>query len=173
MPLSGKKLFIGNLSYDWTDDQLRAHFAEQGTIALAEVARFRGRGGRSRGFGFIEMSTDTEAQTAIEKLHGSTAGGRQIIVRLAKSQEARPVKSLFRSPKAKAPVPVQKTADLRRQPPEPGNERSPRTPRAAVSETAATERERPRPHSGGVSRPRPTSEAASLSRAGHQQQKRL
>ncbi len=90
MPLSGKKLFIGNLAYDWTDDQLRAHFSEQGVVVLAEVARFRGRGGRSRGFGFVEMTTEAEAQTAIEKLHGGLAGGRQIIVRLAKSQESRP-----------------------------------------------------------------------------------
>ena len=90
MPLSGKKLFIGNLSYDWTDTELRAHFAESGNVTTAEVARFRGRGGRSRGFGFVEMASETEAQAAIEKLHGGMAGGRQIIVRLAKSQESRP-----------------------------------------------------------------------------------
>jgi len=90
MPVSGKKLFIGNLSYAWTDEELRAFFAEQGTVTTAEVARFRGRGGRSRGFGFVEMTTETEAQGAIEKLHGAMAGGRQIIVRLAKSQENRP-----------------------------------------------------------------------------------
>jgi RNA recognition motif-containing protein len=93
MPLSGKKLFIGNLSYMWTDTELRAHFAELGNVTTAEVARFRGRGGRSRGFGFVEMATETEAQTAIEKLHGGLAGGRQIIVRLAKSQENRPDRS--------------------------------------------------------------------------------
>src|ERR1019366_7512447 len=62
MPTSGKKLFIGNLSYDWTDTELRAHFSEQGSVTTAEVARFRGRGGRSRGFGFVEMASETEAQ---------------------------------------------------------------------------------------------------------------
>lgn len=89
-PLTGKKLFIGNLPYDWTDEQLKAQFAEQGTVVLAEIARFRGRGGRSRGFGFVEMTTEAEAQTAIEKLHGGMAGGRQMIVRLSRSQESRP-----------------------------------------------------------------------------------
>ncbi len=90
MPPSGRKLFIGNLSYVWTEVELRAHCAEAGAVVTAEIARFRGRGGRSRGFGFVEMATDTEAQSAIEKLHGSLAGGRQIIVHLAKSQENRP-----------------------------------------------------------------------------------
>ena len=89
-PLTGKKLFIGNLPYDWTDEQLKTQFAEQGTVVIAEIARFRGRGGRSRGFGFVEMTTDAEAQTAIEKLHGGMAGGRQMIVRLSRSQESRP-----------------------------------------------------------------------------------
>jgi len=90
MPTSGKKLFIGNLSYAWTDAELHAQFSELGTVVTAEVSRFRGRGGRSRGFGFVEMASEAEAQSAIEKLHGTLAGGRQIIVRLAKSQESRP-----------------------------------------------------------------------------------
>jgi cold-inducible RNA-binding protein len=118
MPLSGKKLFIGNLPYDWSDDQLRAHFAEQGAVTLAEVARFRGRGGRSRGFGFVEMTTENEAQTAIEKCHGGLAGGRQIIVRLAKSQESRP-------PRGNGIAP---DVAVSSEPVEPGNERVPRAP---------------------------------------------
>ncbi len=144
MPLSGKKLFIGNLAYNWTDDQLRAHFAELGVVTTAEVARFRGRGGRSHGFGFVEMATEAEAQTAIEKLNGGMAGGRQIIVRLAKSQESRPARMT-----REAPV-------------EPGNERMPRTPmsrqrperpRRAGSSPRTSERG-PSPRRLGGGRPR-------------------
>jgi RNA recognition motif-containing protein len=112
MPQSGKKLFVGNLSYAWTDDELRAHFADAGTVVTAEVARFRGRGGRSRGFGFVEMSTEAEAQTAIEKLHGTMAGGREIIVRLANSQESRPARATAAAPETNSPESI-----------EPGNER--------------------------------------------------
>jgi len=121
MPQSGKKLFIGNLSYAWTDDELRTHFAESGTVTTAEIARFRGRGGRSRGFGFVEMSTEAEAQAAIGKLHGTQAGGREIIVRLAKSQEKRPDRiiegTLAETPRQASTGPV-----------EPGNERTPSQP---------------------------------------------
>ncbi len=86
---NGKRLYIGNLPFDWTDDQLRQHFAEAGTVAVAEVARY-GRGGRSRGFGFIEMATEEECRTAVEKLHGSLAGSRKIVVRASRPKENRP-----------------------------------------------------------------------------------
>jgi cold-inducible RNA-binding protein len=137
MPLSGKKLFIGNLAYDWTDEQLRAHFVEIGTVAVAEVARFRGRGGRSRGFGFVEMGSEAEAQSAIEKLHGGMAGGRQIIVRLAKSQESRPPKPVESPAEAAAP-----SDDA----PEPGNERFPTTPAPSARQRSD------RPRRGGPAR---------------------
>lgn len=133
-PTAGKKLFIGNLSYDWADEQLRAHFAELGTVVNAEVARFRGRNGRSRGFGFVEMTSEGEAQSAIEKLHGGMAGGRQIIVRLAKSQESRPAK----------PEPDGNTLEESDRP-EPGNERFP--------PARASHPRSQRPRRGGKPRP--------------------
>ncbi len=126
IPLTGKKLFVGNLSYDWQDEQLRTHFAEQGTIVLAEVARFRGRGGRSRGFGFVEMSSEAEAQTAIEKLHGGLAGGREVIVRLAKSQESRPQQPA--APTAKESAPISESSAPAEEPIEPGNRKLPDSP---------------------------------------------
>jgi len=128
LPQSGKKLFIGNLSYAWTDTELRAHFAEQGTVTMAEIARFRGRGGRSRGFGFVEMSTEAEAQSAIEKLHGGTAGGRQIIVRLAKSQESRPPMAEAASPSTAEPSPESAAPEMRK--PEPRHQKPPSRGRA-------------------------------------------
>lgn len=83
-----KKLFIGNLPFDWTEDKLREHFAVSGQVVTAEVATF-GRSGRSRGFGFIEMSTEAETQAAIEQLHGSLAGTRKIVVRISRPRENR------------------------------------------------------------------------------------
>jgi len=128
MPTSGKKLFVGNLSYAWTDEELRAHFSELGVVAVAEIARFRGRGGRSRGFGFVEMAGEAEAQSAIEKLHGGTAGGRQIIVRLAKSQESRPPAAAFEPPPPGAAQQPERPQPSRRRAParSPRQERPPR-----------------------------------------------
>jgi quinol monooxygenase YgiN/RNA recognition motif-containing protein len=99
LPLTGKKLFIGNLPYIWTEDQLREQFAPHGTIVNAVIARFRGRGGRSRGFGFVEMTTEDEAQAAIAAMHDGLAGDRKMIVRLARDQESR-------TESAEAPAPI-------------------------------------------------------------------
>jgi hypothetical protein len=89
VPATGKKLFVGNLPFDWTDEPLRALFAGVGNVASTAIAHFRGRG-RSRGFGFVEMATEEEAKTAIEKLNGTLAGTRTIVVHLARSQASRP-----------------------------------------------------------------------------------
>jgi RNA recognition motif-containing protein len=79
-----KNLFVGNLSYDVTADQLRDFFATAGTVLEAKVIYDRYTN-RSRGFGFVEMATEAEAQEAIEKLNGQELVGRQIRV-----DEARP-----------------------------------------------------------------------------------
>ncbi|MFA5975121.1 MAG: RNA-binding protein [Elusimicrobiota bacterium] len=86
IPFSSRKIFVGNLPFDWAEEPLRALFADSGQVTAVAIARFRGRG-RSRGFGFIEMSTEAEAQAAIEKLHGSLAGNRKIVVRLSRMKE--------------------------------------------------------------------------------------
>jgi RNA recognition motif-containing protein len=83
-----KKLFVGGIPYSTTDDQLKELFAQIGTVVSASVVvdKFSGR---SRGFGFVEMSTDEEAQKAIEKLNGTEVGGRKIVVSEARSSNDR------------------------------------------------------------------------------------
>lgn len=82
------KLFIGNLDYTVTSDELKTHFADAGTVADAVVITDK-MSGRSRGFGFVEMSSEDEAKAAIEKLNGSELKGRKINVNEARPQVAR------------------------------------------------------------------------------------
>lgn len=79
------KLFIGSLSWDTTDDSLRNFFAQAGTVVSATVLTDKFTG-KSRGFGFVEMSSDEEAQKAISELNGKELDGRPIVV-----NEARPM----------------------------------------------------------------------------------
>ncbi len=80
----GKKLYVGNLSYGVTDADLEQMFAAHGTVESAQVIMDRDTG-RSKGFGFVEMKTDQEAQAAIAALNGQDSGGRALTV-----NEARP-----------------------------------------------------------------------------------
>ena len=80
----GKKLYVGNLNYDLTSEDLEQLFAAHGTVESADVIMDRGMN-RSKGFGFVEMSTDEEAQKAMEALNGHEVGGRALNV-----DEARP-----------------------------------------------------------------------------------
>ena len=84
----GKKLYVGNLSYDVTDAVLEQLFAEHGTVQSAQVIMDRDTG-RSKGFGFVEMSNDQEAQNAITGLNGQQHGGRALTVNEAKPREDR------------------------------------------------------------------------------------
>src|SRR5262245_5786568 len=79
-----KKLYVGNLSYDVTDSALEQMFQEFGEVRSAQVIMDRDTG-RSKGFGFVEMSNDHEAQAAVQALNGKQVGGRQLTV-----NEARP-----------------------------------------------------------------------------------
>ncbi|HRN70095.1 MAG TPA: RNA-binding protein [Candidatus Woesebacteria bacterium] len=79
-----KKLYVGNLLYEATDDQLRDHFSQAGNVVSAQVIRFADSG-RSKGFGFVEMETDEEAQRAAEMFNEQDFLGRKVIV-----NEARP-----------------------------------------------------------------------------------
>lgn len=74
-----KKLFVGSLPYSTTSEELEAAFAAHGTVDSAVVINDR-ETGRSKGFGFVEMSSDAEAEAAIKALDGSDMGGRSIIV---------------------------------------------------------------------------------------------
>lgn len=76
-------IYVGNLSFDTSNQQLEALFAEYGQIANAQVITDRDTG-RSRGFGFVEMADADAAQTAISALNGKDVGGRQLTVNLAK-----------------------------------------------------------------------------------------
>jgi len=83
-----KKLYVGNLSYDTSDSKLQELFEEYGTVQSAQVIMDR-ETGRSKGFGFVEMSSDQEAQAAINGLNGKEAGGRALTVNEAKPREDR------------------------------------------------------------------------------------
>jgi cold-inducible RNA-binding protein len=82
----GKKIFVGNLSFDTSSADLEALFSEMGTCESATVVTDR-ETGRSRGFGFVEMSSESEAGKAISSLNGRDVGGRQINVSEAKPRE--------------------------------------------------------------------------------------
>ena len=84
----GKRLYVGNLKYSVTDAELNQMFAQFGTVVSAEVIQDR-ETGRSKGFGFVEMSTDSEAEAAIDGLHDSDQGGRPLTVNEAKPRAAR------------------------------------------------------------------------------------
>lgn len=84
----GKKLYVGNLSYDVNDADLEQLFAQNGTVQSAQVIQDK-MTGRSRGFGFVEMGTDEEAQAAIAALNGKDFGGRALTVNEAKPREDR------------------------------------------------------------------------------------
>ena len=87
-----KKLYVGNLSYSVRDDDLQQQFAAFGQVQSAKVMMERDTG-RSKGFGFVEMSSPEEAQAAIEGLHGKNMGGRDLTVNIARPMEARPPRS--------------------------------------------------------------------------------
>ena len=79
----GKKLYVGNLGYGVTDSDLSKMFEAHGTVESAQVIMDRDTG-RSKGFGFVEMKTEQEAQAAITALNGKDAGGRALTVNEAK-----------------------------------------------------------------------------------------
>ena len=83
-----KKVYVGNLSYDTTDDSLRQAFAEFGEVESVNVITDR-YSGRSKGFGFVEMATDEAAQEAIAAMNGKTLDGREIKVAEAKPRRDR------------------------------------------------------------------------------------
>lgn len=84
----GNKLYVGSLPYSTTEQQLSELFAQHGTVQSAKVITDRYTG-QSRGFGFVEMSTDEEAQKAIAALNGTDLGGRSLVVNEARPQEKR------------------------------------------------------------------------------------
>lgn len=83
------KLFVGNLSFNLTENELQDAFAAHGTVLEANLMMDRATG-RPRGFGFVTMSTPEEAQKAIQAMHGKELGGRALTVNIARPREERP-----------------------------------------------------------------------------------
>jgi len=86
------KLFVAGLDYGMTDNDLRDLFAEHGTVNSAQIITDRDTN-RSKGFGFVEMSTEEECQKAIESLNGKEINGRSLAVNVARPREDRPQRS--------------------------------------------------------------------------------
>lgn len=82
------KLYVGNLPYDTVDADLEKIFSQVGTVTSAQVIKDR-ESGRSKGFGFVEMSSSDEANAAITKFHGTDFNGRPLTVNLARPREER------------------------------------------------------------------------------------
>ncbi|PIT78367.1 RNA-binding protein [Limnohabitans sp. JirII-31] len=85
----GNKLYVGNLPYSVRDSDLEQSFGQFGTVTSAKVMMERDTG-RSKGFGFVEMGSDAEAQAAVEGMNGAPLGGRSLVVNEARPMEARP-----------------------------------------------------------------------------------
>ena len=88
----GNKLYVGNLPYSFRDDDLQQAFAAHGAVSSAKVMMERDTG-RSKGFGFVEMGSDAEAQAAIAAMNGQQYGGRGLVVNEARPMEPRPPRS--------------------------------------------------------------------------------
>ena len=84
----GVKLYVGNLPYGVRDHDLQQSFAQFGNVVSTKVMMERDTG-RSKGFGFVEMGSDSEAQTAIQRMNGQPLGGRSLVVNEARPMEAR------------------------------------------------------------------------------------
>jgi hypothetical protein len=85
----GNKLYVGNLPYSVRDEDLQQSFGQFGAVTSAKVMMERDTG-RSKGFGFVEMGSDAEAQAAINGMNGQSLGGRSVVVNEARPMEARP-----------------------------------------------------------------------------------
>ena len=88
----GNKLYVGNLPYSFRDQDLEQTFGQFGAVQSAKVMMERDTG-RSKGFGFVEMGSDAEAQAAIQGVHGQNFGGRGLVVNEARPMEPRPPRS--------------------------------------------------------------------------------
>jgi cold-inducible RNA-binding protein len=87
--MGNSKLYVGNLSFKTTEDELRSHFGQFGSVTDVYVAMDK-MTGRPRGFAFVTMGTDDEAKQAAEKINGTELGGRQLTVNEARPKEDRP-----------------------------------------------------------------------------------
>ncbi len=96
----GNKLYVGNLPYSVRDEELQQQFSQFGVVTSAKVMMERDTG-RSKGFGFVEMGSDAEAQAAINGMNGQALEGRPCVVNVARPREPRPAG--FASPYGRGP----------------------------------------------------------------------
>lgn len=94
MQENNSRLFVGSLSYNTTDESLAAFFAGAGTVVSSKIIMDR-ETNRSRGFGFVEMTTPAEAEEAIKQFHNAEMDGRRITVNIAKAQADRPARPRY------------------------------------------------------------------------------
>jgi len=85
----GKRLFVGNLPYNASDAELQEHFAAAGSVESAKIITDK-FSGRSKGFGFVEMATDADAENAVSTLNGKEMNGRALVVNEARPMAERP-----------------------------------------------------------------------------------
>ncbi len=95
----GKKLYVGNLPYRTTDGDLHQLFSQAGAVESAKVISDR-ETGRSKGFGFVEMSSDADAEEAVRRFNGSNMDGRKINVNEARPQAPRESRGFDRAPRS-------------------------------------------------------------------------
>jgi cold-inducible RNA-binding protein len=88
----GAKLYVGNLPYSVTEERLQQHFGQHGSVVSARIITDKFTG-RSKGFGFVEMSSDQEAERAVTALNGTDFEGRNIVVSEARPQQPRDSRS--------------------------------------------------------------------------------
>lgn len=86
--MENKKLYVGNISYTTTEEVMKEHFSQAGTVESAVIITDK-MTGRSKGFGFVEMSSEAEAQAAIEMLNGKELAGRELKINEARPREER------------------------------------------------------------------------------------
>ncbi len=89
MDSNNKRLFVGGIAYKTSEEALQEAFAQAGTVVSARIIKER-ETGRSKGFGFVEMETEDQAQAAIDMWNGKELDGRELIVNIARAEERRP-----------------------------------------------------------------------------------
>jgi len=150
--LVSNKIFVGSLPFEFTDEQLRALFTAIGPVASAKMVDDK-KNGRTRGFGFVAMSHDSDIQSAIEKLNGTAVGEKKIWVTEARPKVSQTLNALRVNPEDR-PQPRGFGAPRRARPPRKGF-RGPRTgergPRAGFGSSS---RGGDRPHRSGFGAPR-------------------
>ena len=104
----GTKLYVGNLLYETTEDELKDFFSQVGSVISTQIIRYRD--GKSKGFGFVEMSTPEEMNAAVERFNGQDFKGRRVVV--AEARPPRPRDDRVERPSMSSPMPADDTSAI-------------------------------------------------------------